>query len=198
MVTILAFIVLGGGGAFAALGKNTIGTPQLKKNAVKVGKIGPEAVKAGKLAKNAVATNRLREGVVSTGKLGNLAVTGAKIAPNAITDTTIANNAVNTAKISNNAVNQERVATNAIGAAQLKNLVTRTASVAVANLTSGLASVSCLGDEQIISVGTHWSVIDSELYTNYARISGNTAIGRGNNLTGLTHTFFVDAYCLST
>ncbi len=41
MVTILAFVVLGGGAAVAAgqLGRNTVGTPQLKKNAVTSAKV---------------------------------------------------------------------------------------------------------------------------------------------------------------
>jgi hypothetical protein len=79
VASVALFLVIGGATAFAALGRNTVGTPQLKKNAVKVGKIGPEAVKAGKLAKNAIATNRLREGVVTTSKLGAGAVTSAKV-----------------------------------------------------------------------------------------------------------------------
>ena len=78
MSSIAVFLVIGGGAAFAALGKNTVGTRQLKRNAVKTGKVGPEAIKAGKLAKNAVATNRLRDGVVSTDKIADQAVTGAR------------------------------------------------------------------------------------------------------------------------
>jgi hypothetical protein len=64
MVTILAFIVLGGGTAFA-LAKNSIGTRELKpnsvnrgilaRNSVYPGKINLEAVKAGRIAKNAIA-----------------------------------------------------------------------------------------------------------------------------------------------
>jgi hypothetical protein len=69
MSSVAIFLLVGGGAAFAALGKGTVGTRQLKRNAVKVGKIGPEAVRAGKLAKNAVPTNRIRDN----------AVTGAKV-----------------------------------------------------------------------------------------------------------------------
>lgn len=83
--SIALFLVVGGATAFAALGKNTVGTPQLKKNAVKVGKIGPEAVKAGKLAKNAVPTDRLRDSAVSTAKLADSAVSSAKLGDGAVT-----------------------------------------------------------------------------------------------------------------
>lgn len=85
MSSIAVFLVIGGGAAFAALGKNTVGTPQLKRNAVKVGKIGPEAVKAGKLAKNAVPTNRLRDNAVSADKIANGAIVTDKIGDDQVT-----------------------------------------------------------------------------------------------------------------
>jgi hypothetical protein len=59
MSSIAVFLVVGGATAFAALGKNTVGTKQLKKN----------AVTAAKLKKNAV----------TTAKLKNMAVTGPKV-----------------------------------------------------------------------------------------------------------------------
>lgn len=51
MVTILAFIVLGGGAAYAAtqLAKNSVGSKQIKKNAVTRAKIKNKAVNAAKL-----------------------------------------------------------------------------------------------------------------------------------------------------
>jgi hypothetical protein len=85
MSSIAVFLVIGGGAAFAALGKNTVGTPQLKKNAVKAGKIGPEAVKAGKLAKNAVTTNRLRDNIVTSAKIVGGSILTDKIANDAVT-----------------------------------------------------------------------------------------------------------------
>ncbi len=51
MVTLLVFVVLGGG-AYAAgqLGKNTVGTKQLKNDAVKSGKVKDGTLQAGDLA----------------------------------------------------------------------------------------------------------------------------------------------------
>ena len=51
MVTILAFVVLAGGTAFAAgqLGKNTVGSKQLKKNAVTAANINNNAVTAANI-----------------------------------------------------------------------------------------------------------------------------------------------------
>jgi len=69
MSSIAVFLVIGGGAAFAALGKNTVGTKQLKKNAVTTAKIKKEAVASGKIKNNAVVT----------GKIANDSVTGDKV-----------------------------------------------------------------------------------------------------------------------
>jgi len=52
MVTLLAFVVLAGGGAYAAskLGKDSVGTKQLKDNAVKTAKVRDRTLKANDLA----------------------------------------------------------------------------------------------------------------------------------------------------
>lgn len=53
MVTLLAFVVLCGGGAYAAgqLGRNTVGTPQLKRNAVTSAKVKDGTLRAVDFAK---------------------------------------------------------------------------------------------------------------------------------------------------
>lgn len=73
MVTILAFLVLGGGAAYAAgqLAKNSVGTKQLQ----------PEAVTAGKIAANSVGSAALSEGVVA--KLNSSGAPGAPGQPGA-------------------------------------------------------------------------------------------------------------------
>jgi hypothetical protein len=52
MVTILAFFVLGGAGAYAAgqIGKDTVGSRQLKSKAVTTGKVAPNAINGSKVA----------------------------------------------------------------------------------------------------------------------------------------------------
>jgi hypothetical protein len=226
MSSIAVFLVIGGGAAFAAA-KNSIGTRELKpnsvnrailaRNSVYPGKINPEAVKAGRIAKNAIARDRLRNGIVSTDKLADLGVTGDKLANLAVTNPKIFNFAVTKQKIANNAVSEEKIAddavtnpkiaadtvsqqklqANSVGASQFKGLVTRTNSVTVNAGTSNATSVACQGGEQIISAGIHWNAFEANLETNYIRIVGNSAVGRGNNDTGTNRTLFVDAYCLS-
>ena len=80
MSSIAVFLIIGGGAAFAALGKNTVGPKQLKKNAVRTAKIKGGAVTAAKLHKNAVKAAKIQNGAVVTNKLKNGAVTGDKVA----------------------------------------------------------------------------------------------------------------------
>jgi len=58
MVTLLAFVVLGGGSAFAAaqlsLAKNTVGSRQLRSKAVTTGKIEPGAINGSKVKNNSL------------------------------------------------------------------------------------------------------------------------------------------------
>jgi hypothetical protein len=57
MVTILAFVVLGGASALAAaqLGKNSVGPRQLRSKAVTTGKIAPNAVNGSKVANGSLS-----------------------------------------------------------------------------------------------------------------------------------------------
>jgi hypothetical protein len=65
VVSVLALVVALCGGAYAAgLGKNSVGSKQLKKGAVKTKKIADGAVTSPKIADGAVETNDLAPGVL--------------------------------------------------------------------------------------------------------------------------------------
>jgi hypothetical protein len=68
MVTILAFVVLGGGAAYAAshLGKNSVGPKQLKKNSVTTAKIKNEAVTAAKVKKGTLTGTQINASTLGT------------------------------------------------------------------------------------------------------------------------------------
>ena len=85
MSSIAVFLLVGGATAYAALGKNTVGSTQLKKNAVTSAKIGKEAVTAAKLKSKAVGSASLGDGAVTNSKIANGAVTADKIAPGTLT-----------------------------------------------------------------------------------------------------------------
>jgi hypothetical protein len=66
MSSIAVFLVIGGATAFAALGKNTVGTKQLKKNAVTAAKIKNNAVTTPKIKDNAVNGAKVDESSLAT------------------------------------------------------------------------------------------------------------------------------------
>jgi hypothetical protein len=67
LVTVVAFVVLTGGTAFAAqqLGKKTVGAKQLKANAVTTAKIKKNAITAAKIRNGAIDAARVRDGSLS-------------------------------------------------------------------------------------------------------------------------------------
>jgi methionine-rich copper-binding protein CopC len=79
--TLALFLVLTGGAAYAHryLTRKSVGSPQLKANAVTTAKIKANAVTTRKIKRIAVSTGKLKEGAVTTEKLFDGAVTGAKI-----------------------------------------------------------------------------------------------------------------------
>lgn len=79
MASLAVFLVLGGATAFAALGKNTVGTKQLKNNAVTTKKIKNKAVNTNKLKSNAVTTAKIKNSAVTGAKVKDGSLTGADI-----------------------------------------------------------------------------------------------------------------------
>lgn len=89
MASLAVFLVLGGATAWAALGKNTVGSKQLKKNAVTAAKIKKNAVTNAKLKNNAVTTAKLKNNAVTTAKIKNSSVTGDKVKNGSLTGSDI-------------------------------------------------------------------------------------------------------------
>jgi len=69
VLSVVAIFIALGGGAYAALSANSVGTKQLKKN----------AVTAKKLRANAVTTTKIRRAAITTGKIKDDAVNGRKV-----------------------------------------------------------------------------------------------------------------------
>lgn len=81
VVASLALFVALGGAGFAAsqLPKNSVGTSQIKNNAVVAAKIKSSAVESAKLKNDAVVAAKIKNGAIETAKLANDAVTGAQV-----------------------------------------------------------------------------------------------------------------------
>lgn len=118
MSSIAVFLVVGGATAFAALGKNTVGTKQLKKNAVTAAKIKKNAVTSAKIKSNAITAAKIGSGAVGTGKLATNAVDGARLANGAVGTDKLANGAVTGAKLGAGAVGSGQIGANAVGNSQ--------------------------------------------------------------------------------
>jgi hypothetical protein len=90
MASLAVFLVLGGATAWAALGKNTVGTKQLKNNAVTTGKIKSKAVTTAKIKDGAVTGAK-----VNLGSLGTVpSATNATNATNAGNANTVAGSTI--------------------------------------------------------------------------------------------------------
>jgi hypothetical protein len=128
MVTILAFIVLAGGSAYAAshLAKNSVGTEQLKNNSVTTAKIKDGAVTSSKIVDGAVAAGKLADGSVTASKVSGGAVGNAQLADGSVTTGKLAGGAVGsgqlgdgsvtTAKIPDGAITESKLATRYLAA----------------------------------------------------------------------------------
>jgi hypothetical protein len=98
--TIALFLALGGG-ALAAfkVPKKSVGTKQLKANAVKERKLADGAVTNPKLADGAVTNPKLADGAITGSKLADGAVANPKLPDGVVTDPKVAGGTLTAAKI---------------------------------------------------------------------------------------------------
>jgi hypothetical protein len=71
IVAVIALVCALTGTAWAALGKNSVGSKQLKKNAVVTAKIKKEAVTGGKVKKDTLTGTQINEGTLGAVPLAN-------------------------------------------------------------------------------------------------------------------------------
>jgi hypothetical protein len=119
IASLALFIALGGGAIAAALAKNSVGTKQLKANAVTAAKIKNSAVNSHKLAHGAVVAGKLGANSVSSGVLQNGSVLAAKLAKNSVTNSAIAGGVVGTNKLGNGVVTAVKLADGSVTAGKL-------------------------------------------------------------------------------
>jgi hypothetical protein len=87
IIAVIALLVALSGAGYAA---TTVGTSQLKNNAVTTPKIKNTAVTTAKLKNNAVTVAKIASNAVGAGKIANAAVTTPKIAAGAVTASQLA------------------------------------------------------------------------------------------------------------
>ena len=178
VVGTLALVVALGGTAYAAqeLPRNSVGTPQLQKDAVTAAKIEARAVRAAELAPDsvgsgkikdsavrsaalaagAVTASRLADGVVGTSKLADVSVTGAKLANGSVGSVAIADGAVSGADIANASVGSVDVLNESLTGADLDNGSVTLADLSGVNITTTLditASAGVCGQLAVAATG---------------------------------------------
>ena len=102
IVACIALLVALGGTSIAAVTavpNDSVGTAQLKNNAVTAAKIKDGQVTTADLASNAVTAAKIKDGQVTTADLASNAVTSAKIANDAVTNAKIGKNAVTSTEV---------------------------------------------------------------------------------------------------
>jgi hypothetical protein len=144
IIAVIALLVALSGAGYAA---TTIGTSQLKNNAVTTPKIKNAAVNTAKLKNNAVNSSKLASGAVKAADLGSGAVTAAKLANNAVTAAKIAGgavgtnalatNAVDAAKLANGAVTTDKLGANAVTGAKIAGATITAANIAPGQVVKG-------------------------------------------------------------
>jgi hypothetical protein len=204
--TLCLFLLLGGASALAAtnLAKNSVGTKQIKKNAVVAAKIknaavtnsklADNAVTSGKIADAAVTNSKLADNAVTSGKITDAAVTALKLADNAVTNSKIANNAVTSSKLADNSVTSGKIADGQIRAGDLGTILTVQNTVQIAAGAEGTADVACPAGSIMLSGGGYWTTGSNNLRTTL--MQGNGWRVEGKNTLGGSAPLTVQAYCL--
>jgi hypothetical protein len=210
VVAAVALLVALGGtsvAAVTAVPKNSVGTSQLKANAVTNPKIANAAVGNAKLGNDAVTGNKIKNGQVVSADLADGAVTAGKLGSSAATMAKIAANAVDSARVVDHSLLKVDFALGQLPAGPqgppgtVGKLVLRKSTINVPANNSSATTASCNGNEQAVSGGAIWSDQgDLSLLLVYSApvYSGNKATGwtaRGRNSTGKSRTFNVEVLC---
>jgi len=158
IIAVIALLVALSGAGYAA---TTIGTSQIKNNAVTTAKIKNNAVTTAKIKSNAVTTakiknnavnaSKLASGAVTAAKLANGAVTAAKLAGGAVGASALANGSVDAAKLGNGAVTTDKLGANAVTGAKIAGATITAANIAPGQVVKGNGSF--VTGRQVLATG---------------------------------------------
>jgi hypothetical protein len=147
IIAVIALLVALSGMGYAAatigtaqLKNNAVTTPKIKNGAVNTAKLKNNAVNSSKLASGAVKAADLANGAVTSAKLANGAVTGAKLANGSVGTAELVNGAVDSAKLGNGSVSGEKLGANAVTGPKIAGGTITAANIAPGQVVTGKGS----------------------------------------------------------
>jgi hypothetical protein len=205
VIALLALFVGLSGTAYAAatigtsdLKNQAVTTPKLADGAVTAKKISTQAVGPAKIALGAIRTAKIFDAAVTTAKLADGSVNTAKLADNSVTTSKIAdgnvlnadlgNNSVTSGKIAdgnvinadlgNNAVTSGKIADGQVRAQDIGPITRTSNSASVANGATGTVTATCPAGRRVMFAG--WVLSGAG---GLARVSSDTGNAAGTNWT---------------
>jgi hypothetical protein len=140
----------------AQLGRNTVGSPQLRPGAVTTPKIRGAAVTTVKLRNGAVTLDKLAANARVPGPRGAAGPPGTAGPPGPPgAPANLADGSITTAKLANNAVTSAKLATDAVTADKL-GVFLKTTSVSVGGANHGGVNTPCGSNGKIMGGGAWW------------------------------------------
>jgi hypothetical protein len=176
VVSLVALFVALTGVSYAALGKNTVKSKQIKNGTVSSVDVKDDALTGtdinestltglptSPLADGSVTTPKLADGGVTVAKLGDNAVGTAKLTDNAVNAAKLADSAADSGAIADGAVGTAKLATDAVDAAKLANDAVDTLALQVNSVdTAALQPDAVTGsktNEPTLDIPTAWANI---------------------------------------
>lgn len=199
MSSLAVFLVLAGGTAFAAtqLGKESVGTKQLKKEAVSLAKINAAAKKSLKGATGPAGATGPKGATGAQGPKGDKGEKGEKGDTGPATGPAggvLTGNYPNPALV-NEAVTPEKIAEHAVTATKLGNITTIETTTSVPAESSTLALNNC-GKGTLLSIGYAWGSNVPGLYVKDLFRFLEAGAARTENTTKGAANFTLQLTCL--
>lgn len=119
IATMALFIALSGVAVAAGLPKHSVGSQQLKGNAVTTAKIKRGAITSAKLAPKSVIAGKLGPSAVTPGNIGNGAITSAKLGAGSVLASAIKNGVITNNKLGNEVVTATKLAKGSVTLSKL-------------------------------------------------------------------------------